>query len=116
MPEAVEAAPTKKSRSVGGRKKAAMMLVALGPERAAKICGQLDDHQIEALSIEMAKMRQLDPEVTEEVFEEAVEMAVAADYIGQGGLDYAREVLEKSMGAEKSQELIRKLAAAVETR
>src|SRR3954452_6581003 len=98
MPEAAEAAPTKKSRSVAGRKKAAMMLVALGPERAAAIFGHLEDHEIEALSIEMAKMRQLDPEVTEEVFQEAVELAVAADYIGQGGLDYAREVLEKSLG------------------
>jgi flagellar motor switch protein FliG len=114
MPETLEA--PKKSRNVGGRKKAAMMLVALGPERAAKIFGQLDDHEIEALSIEMAKMRQLDPEVTEEVFQEAVQMAVAADYIGQGGLEYAREVLEKSFGAERSKELIRKLAAVVETR
>jgi flagellar motor switch protein FliG len=117
MPEAIEAAPEKKkTRNIGGRKKAAMMLVALGPERAAKIFGHLDDHEIEALSIEMAKMRQIDPEVTEEVFEEAVEMAIAADYIGQGGLDYAREVLEKSLGAERAKDLIGKLAAVVETR
>src|SRR4051794_33955210 len=115
MPEALEAAP-KKSRNVGGRKKAAMMLVALGPERAATIFGHLEDHEIEALSIEMAKMRQIDPEVTEEVFEEAVELAVAADYIGQGGLDYAREVLEKSVGPERSKEPIAKLAAVVEQR
>jgi flagellar motor switch protein FliG len=114
MPEAIEA--PRKSRNLGGRKKAAMMLVALGPERAAKIFGHLDDHEIEALSIEMAKMRQLDPEVTEEVFQEAVELAVAADFIGQGGLEYAREVLEKSLGPERSKELIGKLAAVVETR
>jgi flagellar motor switch protein FliG len=109
-------APKKRSRGIGGPQKAAMMLVTLGPERAAKIFGHLNEHEIETLSVEMAKMRAMDQETTDEILEEAVELAYASGYLGQGGLDYARDVLERTLGKEKSEEMIRKLSAVVETR
>jgi flagellar motor switch protein FliG len=118
MPDAnaLEAPKKKKSRGIGGAQKAAMMLVTLGPERAAKIFGHLNDHEIETLSVEMAKMRNMDAETTEEVLEEAVEFAYATGYLGQGGLDYAHDVLERTLGKERAEEMIRKLSAVVETR
>src|SRR3954466_4556209 len=106
----------KKSRGVGGPQKAAMMLVTLGPERAAKIFGHLNEHEIETLSVEMAKMRNMDAETTDEVLSEAVDFAYATGYLGQGGLDYAHDVLERTLGKERADEMMRKLSAVVETR
>ena len=117
MSEAVAEAPQRKrSRGIGGPQKAAMMLVTLGPDRAAKIFGHLNEHEIEALSVEMAKMRNMDAETTDEVLEEAVEFAYATGYLGQGGLDYAHDVLERTLGKERAEEMIRKLSSVVETR
>jgi flagellar motor switch protein FliG len=102
--------------NTNGAQKAAMMLVGLGPERAAKIFGHLDEHEIEALSVQMAKTRRLDAEATDTIFEEAVQLTMAADYIGQGGFEYARDVLERTLGPDRAREIIGRLAAVVETR
>ena len=101
---------------MAGRQKAAALLVSLGPERAAGLLNLLPEHEIESLSLEMAKMRQVDQAIGEEVMQEALDTAVAAGYIGQGGFDFAREVLEKSIGAERSSEILKRLLAVIEKR
>ena len=99
-----------------GRKKAAVLLVALGAERAANVFKHLRDEEIEALSLEMAQTHQVTPQATEAVFEEVVETAMAAEYFAEGGVDYAREVLEASLGDEKASAILGRLAAIIEMR
>jgi flagellar motor switch protein FliG len=102
--------------TMNGRKKAAVLLVALGAEGAANVFRHLRDEEIEGLSLEMAQTQQVSPQTTEAVFEEVVETARAADYFAEGGVDYAREVLEASLGDERASEIIGRLAAIIEMR
>src|SRR3954452_12178387 len=94
-----------------GRQKAAVLLVTLGPERAAQLFGHMRDDEIEALTLEMAKMRRVDPDLVDAVLEETMETTTAMNFIGAGGFEYAREVLEKSMGAGKAAEIMGRLSA-----
>jgi flagellar motor switch protein FliG len=99
-----------------GRQKAAVLLVSLGPERAADVFKHLKDEEIEALSLEMAKTRQIPQDTSEAVWQELVETVMAEAYVAEGGVEYAREVLERSLGADRATELIGRLSATIERR
>src|ERR1700712_900888 len=99
-----------------GRQKAAVLLVSLGPERAAQLLGHLHEDEIEALSLEMAKTRQVAAETTEAVMEEGGQTTSAIDYVGHGGFEYARDVLEKSIGPVRASEIMGRLSAVIEMR
>jgi flagellar motor switch protein FliG len=99
-----------------GLQKAAVLLVAIGEERAGEIFRQLGDSEVEALSLEIAKARKVPTETCREVINEAVETVLAEDYIAEGGVDYARNVLERSLGAVRAEEIIGRLAATIERR
>jgi flagellar motor switch protein FliG len=101
---------------MSGRQKAAILLVTLGPERAAELFGHMRDDEIEALTLEMAKLRNVDAEVTEAVLIEAMETSNAMGFIGAGGFEYAREVLEKSLGPGRAAEIMGRLSAVIEAR
>lgn len=109
-------APSRAAASLKGRQKAAVLLVALGPERAAALVGHLREDEIEALSLEMAKLRQIGQETTEAVLDEVVATANAQAFASRGGFEYAREVLEKSLGVERSDEIMGRLSAVIEMR
>ncbi len=96
-----------------GRQKAAVLLVTLGAERAARVFGHLHESEIEALSLEMAKLEQVAPDTVEAVFEEASEGLLAAEYIAQGGVEFAREVLEQALGEQRAQAIIERLSAII---
>jgi flagellar motor switch protein FliG len=113
--EPAKAAPSP-TAEMNGRQKAAILLVSLGPERASQLFGHLRDDEIEALTLEMAKLRNVDVDTTEAVVTEAVEMTAAMQFIGSGGFDYAREVLEKSFGTGKAGEIMGRLSAVIEAR
>ncbi|MEA2481659.1 MAG: flagellar motor switch protein FliG [Thermoleophilaceae bacterium] len=119
LSDGVAAALAATSGSPGGmtgRQKAAALLVTLGPERAAKIFSCLDDTEIEALSLEMTQTGFMDPKATDQVLNEVAETALVASWAGAGGFDYAREVLEKAVGEERSAEIMRRLSAVIEKR
>src|SRR3954449_8073893 len=78
-----------------GRQKAAILLVTLGPERAAQLFGHMRDDEIEGLTLEMAKLSRVEADVTEAVVAEAIETSTAMSYVGAGGFEFARDVLEK---------------------
>src|SRR3954468_5758542 len=112
-------APSSSSSSRGtlsGRQKAAVLLVSLGPERAAELLGHLHEEEIEALTLEMAKMRQIPADTTESVMTEVVETSNAVEFVGHGGFDYARDVLEKSVGPLRAAEMMGRLSAVIEMR
>jgi len=115
-PESKQLAPSRRSSRLGGRQKAAVLLVSLGSERAAEIFRHLKDDEIEALSLDMAKLRQIPADLSSEVWGEIVETCLAQSYIAEGGVDFAREVLERAVGPERAREIVGRLSAAIERR
>jgi flagellar motor switch protein FliG len=117
VPESTQlAAPRKRASRLGGRQKAAVLLVSLGPERAAEVFGHLKEEEIEALSLDMAKLNQVPSDVSREVIDELVENCVAQAYLAEGGVEYAREVLERAVGPERARQIVGRLSAAIERR
>jgi flagellar motor switch protein FliG len=104
------------TKSLRGIEKAAILLVAIGEERAGEIFRYLGDSEVEALSLEIAKSRKVPNELCRDVLGEAVEIVLAEDYIAEGGVDYARSILERSLGANRAEEVIGRLAATIERR
>jgi flagellar motor switch protein FliG len=102
--------------SMKGIEKAAALLVAIGEERAGEIFRLLGDPEVEALSLEIAKSPKVPTSVCREVINEAVETVLAEEYIAEGGVDYARSVLQRSLGGSRADEIIGRLAATIERR
>jgi flagellar motor switch protein FliG len=113
---AASGAPAPRVATVKGRKKAAVLLVSLGPERAAEIFKHLHSEEIEALSLEMAKIQQIDPAVTSNVMEELAATVQAYESFAAGGVEYAREVLERALGPARAAEIIGRLSSVIEMR
>jgi flagellar motor switch protein FliG len=99
-----------------GRQKAAILMISLGPEISSEIFKHLTDEEIEQLTLEIANLRRVDAATRSEVLEEFHEMALAREYIARGGIEYARELLEKGLGAEKANEIINRLTASLQVR
>jgi flagellar motor switch protein FliG len=99
-----------------GRTKAAVLLVSLGSEKAAEMFKYLHEDEIETLSLEMAKLRQVNPEVTAVVLAELAATVQAYDSMMAGGVEYARDVLERALGPERAAEIISRLAIVIERR
>lgn len=116
VPESTQLAAPRRQSRLGGRQKAAVLLVSLGPARAAEIFGHLKEDEIEALSLDMAKLSQVPVEVSQEVIGELVETCLAQAYMAEGGVDYAREVLERAVGPERARQIVGRLSAAIERR
>lgn len=99
-----------------GARKAAVLLVALGEENAAKLVSGLSPGAQEVLSLEIAKSKRVPSEICRAVIGEAVENVMAEEFMAEGGVDYARALLEKSVGVERANEIIGRLAATIERR
>ena len=99
-----------------GREKAAMLLISLGPERSAEIFKHLKEEEIEQLTLEIANIRTVTPEEKEKVLEEFYQICLAQEYIAEGGISYAREILEKALGTQKAIEVINKLTVSLQVR
>jgi flagellar motor switch protein FliG len=113
---AAPAAPKQRRVDIKGRKKAAVLLVSLGPDKAAEVFKHLRDEEIESLSLEMAKLQRVDPATTGSVLEEFAATIEAFDSLMSGGVDYAREVLERALGPERALEIIGRLSHVIEMR
>ncbi len=116
VPAGAPGPPGKKQADMRGRKKAAVLLVSLGPDRAAEVFKHLRDDEIETLSLEMAKLQRVDPNTTATVLEELAATVQAYDSLLAGGVDYAREVLERALGPERALEIIGRLSSVIEMR
>lgn len=105
-----------KKSGLSGKQKAAILLISLGPEKSAKIFSQLHEDEVEELTLEIANMRKINPEDKEKVLEEFYQVCLAQEFISEGGISYAKEVLEKAMGSQKALEIINKLTASLQVR
>ncbi|MDR2591967.1 MAG: flagellar motor switch protein FliG [Chitinispirillales bacterium] len=109
---------TKKTVNISGIPgpvKAAIVMVALGTDASSKVFKLLDDVDIERLSTEIARLENISQDVREAVLEEFHTLALAHQYISQGGLDYARQVLIAALGPEKANEILEKVQAKIRT-
>lgn len=104
------------SSELQNKQKAAILLIALGPQISAQIFKHLREDEIEKLTLEIANQRKVTQEQKDKVLAEFHQMALAQEYISSGGLDYAREVLEKALGAEKAVSIINRLTASLQIR
>lgn len=106
-----------KSKSgLDGLEKSAILLISLGPEKSSKIFKHLKEDEIEQLTLEIANTGSISPQLKEEVLKEFYEVCLAQQYIAEGGIAYAKELLEKALGEEKAKDVIGKLTASLQVR
>lgn len=103
-------------RDLTGREKAAMLLITLGPERSAQVFKHLKEEEIEQLTLEIANIRAVSPNEREKVLSEFYQICLAQQYITEGGIGYAKDILEKALGTEKTMEIINKLTVSLQVR
>ncbi len=99
-----------------GAQKAAVLLISLGPEKSATVFKHLREDEIEALTLEIANTRSVSSELKEQVLEEFYEVCLAQQYIAEGGIGYAKELLDKALGEEKAMDVIGRLTASLQVR
>ena len=103
-------------RGMDGVEKAAILLIALGPEKSAQIFKHLKEEEIEQLTLEIANTSSVSPQTKEQVLNEFYEVCLAQQYIAEGGITYAKELLEKALGEDKARDVIGKLTASLQVR
>lgn len=103
-------------RELTGRQKAAIFLVSLGSEISSEIFKHLREDEIEALTFEIARLDSIDSEERDKVLMEFKELMMAQDFITSGGIDYARELLEKALGSQKAVDIINRLTSSLQVR
>lgn len=102
--------------NLSGKQKAAILLITLGPDASASIFKNLKEEDIEKLTLEIASQRKVSYEQKKYVLDEFFQMCLAQEYIASGGLDYAREVLEKALGNENATSIINRLTSSLQIR
>jgi len=106
----------KKPRILSGRQKAAIFLVSLGMEASSDIFKHLREEEIEQITFDIARLENIDSTDKESVLREFQEMMAAQDFIIQGGIDYARDLLERSLGSQKASDIINRLTSSLQVR
>jgi flagellar motor switch protein FliG len=105
-----------RAQRLSGKEKAAVLMVSLGPELSASIFKHLKENEIEDLTLAIAGLKRVQPELRDEVMEEFHELIQAREYLEQGGIEYARELLEKALGPERAEDIIKRLTASLAIR
>lgn len=101
---------------ITGVQKAAILLIALGPEKSSQIFKHLKEEEIEELTLEIANTKSITTQTKEDVINEFYEICLAQQYIAEGGIGYAKELLEGALGAEKAMEVISRLTASLQVK
>lgn len=105
-----------KNSNLDGVQKSAILLIALGPDKSSKIFKHLREDEIEQLTLEIANTSSISPQLKEEVLNEFYEVCLAQQYIAEGGINYAKELLENALGVDKARDVIGKLTASLQVR
>jgi flagellar motor switch protein FliG len=105
-----------KEEILSGKKKAAILLLSLGPELSSRILKQFTEQEIEAVTMEIANLSRVDKELRDEVLNEFMLIGQAQRFMLEGGVDYARELLEKTLGRHKAVEIIKRLKEQVKVK
>lgn len=95
-----------------GIQKSALLFITLGPEASANILKRLPESEIQKITYEIANISSVTSEQRHKILEEFLEMNKAKDYLVEGGIDYARELLSKALGPQRAGEILSKIAEA----
>jgi len=106
----------KGAKDYTGRQKAAIFLVTIGSEISAEIFKYLREDEIETLTFEIARLETIDAEQKDTILQEFQELMMANQFISTGGIDFARELLEKSLGSQKAIDIINRLTSSLQVR
>lgn len=99
-----------------GKKKVAVMLLALGPELASRILKQLTEQEVENITMEIANLNRVPQQVRDEIAEEFMLISQAQQFMLEGGVDYAKEILEKTLGQHKAMEILKRMKEQVKVK
>jgi len=100
--------------NLDGRTKAAVLLACLGPGPASRVMASMNDEEIEQLTLDLASLGTVEPELREAVMEQFHEMMLANRYVTQGGIEYARSILEGALGPERALEVLTRLQSSLQ--
>ncbi len=89
-----------------GVEKAAILFITLGQDLSSNVLKMLPESMIEKITFEIANITQVEPLIKDEILTEFVETQRASQYIKEGGIDYAREILTKALGVKKAEEIL----------
>jgi flagellar motor switch protein FliG len=106
----------KDQKELTGKQKAAILLISLGPDVSASVYKHLSEEEIEKLTLEISGVKKVDSVAKEEILEEFHSIALAQDYITQGGIGYAKTVLEKALGTDQAAVIINRLTSSLQVR
>lgn len=100
-------------QTLTGTRKAAVMLIQMGKERSAKVMAQMRDSEVEEITAEIVRLQSVDRDTADEVLDEFHEIISARRYAGEGGMGFARGMLESTVGPVKAAEIMSRLSAAM---
>jgi flagellar motor switch protein FliG len=105
-----------KKKELTGKEKAAILLISLGPDVSAQVYKHLSEEEIDKLTLEIASVRKVDTSTKEEIIDQFHQLAIAQEYITQGGIGYAKNVLEKALGEQQAMEIINRLTSTLQVK
>ncbi len=103
-------------REIRSRDKAAILMIMLGKDHAAKIYKHLNEEEVEQLTLGITSVGHVEPSEKESVLNEFLEICMAQKFISEGGINYASEVLQEAFGEDKANDLIDKLSSSLRVR
>lgn len=106
----------KETKELTNRQKAAILLISLGPDVSAQIYKYLSEEEIEKITLDISSVKMVDTATKDAILEEFHQMAIAQDFIAQGGINYAKEVLEKALGADQAKNILNRLTSSLQVR
>ncbi|MBY0489602.1 MAG: flagellar motor switch protein FliG [Gemmatimonadaceae bacterium] len=92
-----------------GRQKVAIVCMAIGTEHAAKITSGLHPEEAEIVALEMAQLNNVPPTTVDAVLAEWLEVTLGVDSLNAGGVEFAKDVLEKAFGPAKAQQILKRI-------
>ncbi len=100
--------------AASNRQKAAILLMALGPDLAGNVVRHLSEEHTEQLTLELARLDRVTPDQQSGVVEEFYKAAMAQEFIAEGGINQARQILDSAFGADQAEEILKRIVAAMQ--
>ncbi|WP_295751322.1 flagellar motor switch protein FliG [uncultured Oscillibacter sp.] len=113
---AASAKAAAKQPELSSTQKAAAVIVALGAEKASLLYKYMEDEDVEQLTLEVARLGFLTTQQTEDILNEFYQLCMTNKAVTEGGLEYARAVLEKAYGEQAAAELLGKVTRSLKNR
>ena len=110
------AAASQAAKQLTRQQKAAAVVISLGAEKASQLYQYMDPDDVEQITLEVAKLGYVDAAPTEDVLNEYYQMCLTNKAVTEGGLEYARAVLEKAFGEQAADNLLEKVTKSLKNR